>query len=223
MRRARPLPWLKPGVFVGASVPLAAIVWRAGRGELGANPIAQALNQLGLVALVFLVAALACTPLKTVFGWTWPIRLRRMLGLFGFFYAVVHVVAYIIFDPVAAVDAAARARPWDAAADVVWAIGVDLVRPFFAIGWVAFVLLVPLAATSTAGMIRRLGGRRWRAVHRLAYVATIASVVHGYWPLSLPVERYEILLATILALRLARAYARRTPMSATNTLSGVTR
>jgi DMSO/TMAO reductase YedYZ heme-binding membrane subunit len=86
MRRTRPLPWLKPGVFVGALTPLAAILLRAWRGELGANPIAHALNQLGLVALVFLVAALACTPLKTLFGWTWPIRLRRMLGLFGFFY-----------------------------------------------------------------------------------------------------------------------------------------
>ena len=73
MRRAGPLPWLKPGVFVGALVPLAAILFRAWRGALGANPIAQALNQLGLIALVFLVAALACTPLKPFFGWTWPI------------------------------------------------------------------------------------------------------------------------------------------------------
>ena len=98
MQRARSLPWLKPGVFVGALAPLAAILWRAAHGELGANPIAQALNQLGLVALVFLVAALACTPLKTFFGWTWPIRLRRMLGLFGFFYAVLHVSTYAGLD-----------------------------------------------------------------------------------------------------------------------------
>ena len=98
MHRAGPLPWLKPGVFVGSLVPLAAILFRAWRGELGANPIVQALNHRGLIALVFLVATLACTPLKTSFGWTWPIRLRRLLGLFGFSYALLHVSTYAALD-----------------------------------------------------------------------------------------------------------------------------
>src|SRR5215467_6382279 len=93
-----PYPWLKPAVFVGALTPVAALLLRALRGELGANPISQALNQLGLMALVFLVAALTCTPLKTLFGWTWPIRLRRMLGLFAFFYAALHVLTYAGLD-----------------------------------------------------------------------------------------------------------------------------
>lgn len=84
-----PYPWLKPAVFVGALVPIAALLLQAWRDELGANPISQALNQLGLVALIFLVAALIRMPLKTLFGWTWPLRLRRMLGLFGFAYAMV--------------------------------------------------------------------------------------------------------------------------------------
>jgi methionine sulfoxide reductase heme-binding subunit len=214
---------VKPFVFAVSLIPAASWAWAAVAGQLDSNPFNALIRSTGLWSLRLLCLTLAVTPFRWLTGWHRVVGLRRMVGLFGFFYAVVHVVAYIMFDPVAAVDAAARARPWDAAADVVWAIGVDLVRPFFATGWVAFVLLVPLAATSTAGMIRRLGGRRWQAVHRLAYVATIASVVHGYWPLSLPVERYEILLATILALRMARAYARRPPMSSTNTLSGVTR
>jgi sulfoxide reductase heme-binding subunit YedZ len=90
------------------------------------------------------------------------------------------------------------------------AIYVDVVRrPFFAIGVVAFVLMVPLAATSSVGMIRRLGGRRWQAVHRLVYAAAIASVVHTYWPLTVRAQRYEMILGVIVALRLGRAYARR--------------
>jgi sulfoxide reductase heme-binding subunit YedZ len=142
MRHAGPLPWLKPGVVVGALVPVGAILWHAWRGELGANPIAQALNQLGLIALVFLVAALACTPLKTFFGWTWPIRLRRMLGLFGFFYALLHVGTYVGLDQV---------LDWHAIWDDVTK------RKFIFVGFSAFLLLVPLAATSTSGALKRLG------------------------------------------------------------------
>src|SRR5581483_7241054 len=93
-KRHRPWPWLAPGVFAGALVPLAALLARAARGTLGADPIAEALNELGLLALVFLVAALGCTPAKALLGWTWPLRLRRMLGLFAFFYASLHLLTY---------------------------------------------------------------------------------------------------------------------------------
>jgi len=195
MRRARPLPWLKPGVFVGASVPLAAIVWRAGRGELGANPIAQALNQLGLVALVFLVAALACTPLKTVFGWTWPIRLRRMLGLFGFFYAVLHVLTYAGLDQV---------LDWRAIWDDVTK------RKFIFVGFSAFVLLIPLAATSTSKALKRLGYARWKRLHRLAYVAPLLGVIHFTWRVKKDVTEpvaYAVVLGALLVFRLG-AYLR---------------
>src|SRR2546427_6397231 len=98
VRRGPPLPWLKPAVFTGALAPLAAILVRAWTGALGADPIAEALNQFGLVALIFLLASLACTPLKTIFGWTWPIRVRKELGLFGFFYALLHVSTYSGLD-----------------------------------------------------------------------------------------------------------------------------
>src|SRR2546427_5803799 len=140
-RNTPPLPWLKPAVFVGSLTPVAAILIRTLRGELGANPIAQALNQLGLVALVFLVAALACTPLKTLFGWTWPIRLRRMLGLFGFFYGLLHVSTYTVLDQV---------LDWQA----IWEDVTK--RKFIFVGFAAFVLLVPLAATSTSAALKQL-------------------------------------------------------------------
>jgi sulfoxide reductase heme-binding subunit YedZ len=189
MRRPGPLPWLKPGVFVGALVPVGAIVWHAGRGELGANPIAQALSQLGLMALVFLLAALACTPLKTFFGWTWPIRLRRMLGLFGFFYAVLHVSTYAGLDQV---------LDWPA----IWK---DITkRRFIFVGLAAFVLLVPLAATSTSGALKRLGYARWKRLHRLAYVAPALGVIHFVWRVKKDVSEpvaYGIVLGALLLVR----------------------
>ena len=119
---------------------------RARAGALGANPIAEALNQLGLLALVFLIASLACTPLKTLSGWTWPIRIRRMLGLFAFFYALLHVTVYVGLD---------QGFDWRAIlADVIK-------RKFIFVGFAAFVLLVPLAVTSTdlpcAGSASRAG------------------------------------------------------------------
>ncbi len=190
MRRPKPLPWLKPGVFVGALVPVAAILFRAWRGELGANPIAQALNQLGLVALVFLVAALACTPLKTLFGWTWPIRLRRMLGLFGFFYGLLHVSTYTVLD---------QGLDWRA----VWADVTK--RKFIYVGASPFVLLVPLAVTSTSGALKRLGYARWKRLHRLAYVATVLGVIHFLWRVKRDVREpivYGTVLAVLLLVRL---------------------
>ena len=190
MPRAGRLPWLKPGVFVGALVPLAAIGLRAVRGELGANPIAQALNQLGLIALVFLVAALACTPLKTFFGWTWPIRLRRMLGLFGAFYALLHVGTYAGLDQV---------LDWHA----IW---VDVTkRRFIFVGFAAFVLLVPLAATSTSGALKRLGYARWKQLHRLAYVAPVLGVIHFTWRVKKDRSEpfaYALVLGALLLVRL---------------------
>jgi len=156
-------PWLKPAVFTGALAPLAVIVAEAALGRLGANPIAEALNRLGLTALIFLVAALACTPLRTLFGWTWPIRLRRMLGLFGFFYALLHLSTYVGLD-----------QAFDA-----HAIFADITkRRFIYIGFAAFVTLIPLAVTSTAASVRRLGFVRWKRLHRLAYVAAALGVIH---------------------------------------------
>jgi sulfoxide reductase heme-binding subunit YedZ len=184
------MPWLKPAVLTGSLVPFAAIVLRASRNELGADPIAQALNQLGLVALVFLVTALACTPLKTLLGWTWPIRLRRMLGLLAFFYALLHVVTYVALD---------QGLDWRAIVD-------DIAkRKFIFVGFATFVLLLPLAATSTTGAIRRLGYPRWKQLHRLAYLAPALAVLHFTWRVKRDIREpvtYGFVLAALLIARL---------------------
>jgi len=162
----RPLPWLKPAVFVGALSPLLYLALRLVLGKLGANFIEEALNQLGLVALVFLVASLCCTPLKTFVGWTWPMRLRRMLGLFAFFYASLHLSTYVFIDQ-----------------QLDWATLVEDVfkRKFILVGMLSFLLMVPLAVTSTSASVRRLGFQRWTRLHRLVYLSAIFACVHFLW------------------------------------------
>jgi sulfoxide reductase heme-binding subunit YedZ len=195
--RRRPYPWLAPGVLAGALVPAAVIVIRAVRGELGANPIAQALNQLGLVTLVLLIAALACTPAKLVVGWTWPLRIRRMLGLLAFFYACLHVATYTGLD---------QGFDWAA----IWRDVTK--RKFIYVGFAAFVLLIPLALTSTNAAVQRLGFARWKRLHRLAYVAPALGVLHFYWRVKKDVTEpfaYGAVLAMLLALRALALRTRR--------------
>lgn len=183
--------WLVPAVVTGGLVPGAVLLARAATGALGANPIAEALNQLGLLALVLLVASLAATPLKLLGGWTWPIKIRKALGLLGFSYACAHLLTYAALDQVLDVRAIVR--------DVIE-------RRFIAVGMTAFVLLVPLAATSTSGMLKRLGAARWKRLHRLAYVVASLGVVHFLWrvkkdrtePLA-----YGAVLGVLFAVRLA--------------------
>jgi methionine sulfoxide reductase heme-binding subunit len=188
--RANPVPWLKPGVLTGSLVPLAAILLGAWSGRLGADPIAEAMNQLGLVALVFLVAALVCTPVKTIFGWTWPMRLRRTLGLLAFFYASLHLATYVALD---------QRFDWVA----IWA---DLTkRKFIYVGMLAFLTLVPLAATSTNAAVKRLGFRRWKHLHRLAYLAPVLGVTHFVWRMKRDIREpviYGTVLAALIAVRL---------------------
>jgi methionine sulfoxide reductase heme-binding subunit len=189
------LPWLEPAVVVGSLVPLVVMVARAVRGTLGANPVAEALNQLGLLALVLLVASLACTPLKTIAGWKWPIRIRKSLGVMAFFYAATHFVTYVAIDQVYDVKA----------------IALDIVkRPFIMVGFAALLILVPLAATSTASMRKRLGAARWTRLHRLAYLAGVLGVTHFVLrvkkDLSEPIV-YGAILGALFAVRVG-AWAR---------------
>jgi sulfoxide reductase heme-binding subunit YedZ len=190
---------------------MALLVWSAATHQYNANPFNAIVRSTGYWSLRFLCLTLAITPLRWVTRWHPAVRFRRMMGLFAFFYAFVHVVAYVVFDRFAGLEARDRADTWLAARHVLSAIAADVVqRPFFLIGLVAFVLLVPLAATSTSGMIRRLGGRRWQLLHRCVYAAAIASVVHTYWPLR-DVARYELIVGVILTVRMCRAYALRPP------------
>jgi sulfoxide reductase heme-binding subunit YedZ len=182
---------LKPAVFAGALAPLGLLLARADRGDLGANPIAEALNELGLTALVLLVASLACTPLREILGWTWAIGLRRMLGLFAFFYAALHFSTYI------GLDQGLQFGP----------IFADVTkRKFIFVGFAAFVLLAPLAATSTAAAVKRLGFPRWKRLHRLAYAAGILGVVHFFLRVKKDVSEPAVYAAVLALLLLARVY-----------------
>jgi sulfoxide reductase heme-binding subunit YedZ len=178
-------------VFAGALAPLAAILWNATHGNLGANPVAEALNELGLTALVFLVASLACTPVREVLDWSWAVGLRRMLGLFAFFYALLHATTYSL------VDQRGNLR----------AIFADVTkRPFIIAGFTAFLILIPLAATSTANAVRRLGFPRWKRLHRLVYLAGLLAIVHFVLRVKKDVREpavYGVLLGIFLLTRVA--------------------
>ena len=202
---------IKPVIFVAGLLPIALLIWSAVTQQFNANPFNAIVRSTGYWSLRFLCLTLAITPLRWVTKWHSAVRFRRMMGLFAFFYALVHVVAYVVFDRIAGLDAPERADTWLAARRVLSAIAVDVAqRPFFLVGLIAFALLVPLAVTSTRRMIRRLGGRRWQMLHRCVYAAAIASVVHAYWPLR-DVTRYELIVGFILMVRVCRAYALRTP------------
>jgi sulfoxide reductase heme-binding subunit YedZ len=199
----------KPLVFAASLSPIALLFWDTFTRERDIIYFNGMVRSTGYWSLRFLCLALAITPIRWLTSWHSVVKFRRMLGLFGFFYGVVHTAAYVFFDRIASLDAAVRAHFLAATAKTVSAIGNDLLRPFFAIGFIALLLITPLAATSTAGMIRRLGGQRWQALHRLTYPAAVASVLHTYWPLRPYVPRYAVILSIVLALRLGRAYAHR--------------
>ena len=163
-RRGRVL--LKSGVWLVALAPLAALGYRIWTDDLTANPISFITNTLGDWTLRWLLTSLAMTPLRILCGWGWPITLRRLLGLFAFTYALLHFGVWIVVD---------HFFDWPAmAADIAK-------RPYITVGVTALTLLVPLAATSTTGMIRRLGGQTWRRLHRLAYVAGVLAILHFLW------------------------------------------
>lgn len=191
------LKWLKPGVLAGALIPLVVLASRAYRHTLGADPVAIALNQLGLLALILLLASLTATPLKIAFGVNWPLRIRKLLGLLAFFYAGLHFLLYAIIDQGLAF----------------FAILKDVTeRKFITMGFLAFVLLVPLAITSTSGMRKRLGNARWTRLHRLVYVAAVLAAVHFLWRVKRDISQpaaYGIVLGLLLAARVLDAYRHR--------------
>jgi methionine sulfoxide reductase heme-binding subunit len=185
---------LRPLVFLGAASPLLWLAGRAVRGALGPDPVAEILNRLGLYALVLLLCSLACTPLQLVLGWKWPLRVRRMLGLFAFFYASLHLTTYVGVDQ--GLDLAS--------------IGKDIVkRRFVTVGFAAWCCLFPLAVTSTQGWVKRLGFRRWKALHRLAYLAAVLAIFHFVWRFKTALLEPLIAGAALFVLLAIRLIARR--------------
>jgi sulfoxide reductase heme-binding subunit YedZ len=203
---------LKPLVFLAALTPAGYLVWAVSTGHLSANPLADITNSTGDWTLRFLCISLAVTPVRRLSGWNGAIRFRRMLGLFAFFYGVLHFLTYIVFDRLASVEFDGHVS-WTIVHGIAAAVIDDVYeRPFITIGFTAFMLMVPLAATSTARMIRRLGGRRWQALHRLMYVSCIGAVAHYWWLVKADVRRpvaYGAVVVLLLTLRVywARAAA----------------
>lgn len=154
-------------VFVNALVPLVLLLWDLYHKRVGPNPLQFATTTTGMLTLIFLSLTVAITPLRKIFGLNSLVKLRRMLGLFAFFYGSLHLLTYIWFD-----------RGFN-----LLSIGPDVVgRPFILAGMLAFLLMVPLAITSTNKMVKRLGGKRWAKLHQLVYLSVIAGVVH-FWML----------------------------------------
>jgi len=180
----------RPLVFALSVAPFLWLAFRAYSGRLSVNPIEDITLTTGIWTLRFLVITLAVTPLRRITGWNRLIQYRRMLGLFAFFYATLHLATYVVLDMFFA---------WDLIlADV-------LKRPFITAGMVAFVAMVPLALTSTRGWIRRLG-RRWQLLHRLIYLSAIAAAVHYLWKVKVVVGSpvyYAAIVAALLLFRVA--------------------
>ena len=182
-------------LFINALVPLTLLLWDVWQKRVGANPLEFVTRTTGMLTLVFLTISLAVTPVRKVTGANWLVKFRRLLGLFAFFYGFLHLMTYVSFDRFFNL----KSIP----ADV-------LKRPFIAIGMTAFVLMIPLAITSTNKMVKRLGGKRWNRLHKIVYLAGVAGVIH-YWMLvkankQLPLT-FAFILAVLLGYRLLIRFA----------------
>jgi len=173
-------------LFAACLAPGGLLVWDAVSGSLGPNPVEALLHGTGDWALRLLLVTLAMTPLRRLTGQVWPIRLRRMLGLFAFFYVALHLTVYLWLD---------RELAWSTIVDDV------IKRPYISVGFVAFLMLIPLALTSTRGWMRRLG-RRWTQLHRTVYVIAVLGVVHYLWLVKADL-REPLIYASVLTILFA--------------------
>ncbi len=192
---------IKPVVFLACLGPFAWLVYGAFTDGLGVNPVEMITNTTGIWTLRFIALSLAITPLRWLTTWNPVILLRRMLGLFGFFYGTLHFMTYFILD-----QSLMFGGLWD---DVVK-------RPYITVGFTAFVLLIPLAFTSTQGWIRRLGGRRWNLLHRLVYISAMLGVLHYWWKVKVDVSSpalYATIMAVLLGARVLRSLQHRNAAS----------
>lgn len=187
MNRTQLTAWLiRPAVFIAALVPMVLLLWDTLTGNLSANPIEDITHRTGLWGLTLLLATLAVTPLVRITRWSQLIKLRRMLGLFAFFYLALHFAVYVGLDQLLSVG------------DIVEDVAK---RPYVTVGFTGFVLLVPLAVTSTKKMVKRLGGRRWVRLHRLVYLSAACGVLHFLWLVKID-RRVPIIYASVLVLLL---------------------
>jgi sulfoxide reductase heme-binding subunit YedZ len=206
---------LKPLVFLASLGPFVWLVWAGLTNNLSANPLSDLTNETGVWTLRFVCITLAVTPLRRLTGWNAVIRFRRMTGLFAFFYGTLHFLTYIIADRFAGLDFPDGIVALSTLRNLAKSIGQDIYkRPFITVGFTAWSSMLPLALTSTAGSIRRLGGRRWNRLHRLIYLTGVAGVVHYWWLVKADVRRpiiYGIVVGILLAFRIYWARLRVPP------------
>jgi len=189
---------MKVAVFLVCLGPVSVLVWKGLHGQLGANPVDVITRSTGRWTLTFLLITLGVTPLRKLSGSPWLVRFRRMLGLFAFFYGTLHLMTYVWLDKFFDLHAMLH----------------DIAkRRFITAGMTAWSLILPLALTSTAGWIRRLGGKRWQRLHQLIYFSATAAVIHFIWLVKADLRRpltYGAILATLLAYRVASWVAAKT-------------
>ena len=190
---------LKVALFLASLIPLTRLGWYGYSGQLGANPIEFITRSLGTWTLAFLLITLSITPLRKLSGWSWLVKLRRMAGLFAFFYALLHFITYIWLDQFFDLSSIYK--------DVIK-------RPFITIGFAAFIMLIPLAITSTNAMMKKLGGKRWQMLHRLIYLIAIFGVLHYWWLVKKDITQplvYAVVLAALLGYRVWLKWEKNSP------------
>jgi sulfoxide reductase heme-binding subunit YedZ len=189
--------FIKLLILVNGLVPLVLLVWDQSHKQLGANPQNFLILTTGMMTLIFLMLTMAVTPLRKITGWNWLIQFRRMLGLYAFFYGCLHFLCFFSLDRGFSISSTLTEM---------------LKRKYLIVGSTALIVMIPLAITSTNAMIKRMGGKRWRALHRLAYVAAIAGVIHYYMQVKADVRQplvFAAVLAVLLGYRLV-VYLRQT-------------
>lgn len=188
---------MKPAFFFLALVPAGLLAWKAYAGTLSVNPIAEITDETGIWTLRFIVITLSITPLRRLSGWSGAARLRRMFGLFAFFYGTLHFTTFIYLDKFF---------------DVQEMLDDVVKRPFITVGFASFLLMIPLAATSSDRITRWVGGKNWKRLHRLIYAVSLGGVIHYIWRVKADLQRpmiYAILVGILLAYRLWVAFVPR--------------
>jgi len=210
---------MKAALWVACLEPAAWLVWAAYGGHFSADPLADITHLTGDWALRFLCITLAITPLRRITGWNDLVRFRRLLGLFAFFYGTLHLLTWVVFDRAGSLDYPNGIVSWTMVRGLAMAAGADIYkRPFITVGMTAFTCMLLLAATSTAGWIRRLGGKRWQALHRLIYPAAVAGVIHYLWLVKSDISRpiaYGLVVTALLGFRVVWSRRRAPAMKRT--------
>jgi methionine sulfoxide reductase heme-binding subunit len=204
---------VKPIVFLAALGPVAWLIWAGLTGNLSANPLSDITNETGVWAIRFVCLTLAITPVRRLTGWNALIRFRRMAGLYAFFYGTLHFLTYVVVDRFAGLDFPNGIASWTTVVNLARSVSADIYkRPFITVGFSTWLTMLPLAVTSTAGSIRRLGGKRWNTLHRLVYATGVLAVLHYWWLVKADVRRpltYGAVVLALLAFRVYRSRARR--------------